>query len=161
MLRIQQRMYSSTLRLSGGLCCFVFINFSVCLFCDGFVLIGFLLCSAAASSMAALKQPTIKVVAIIAEGVPESDTKQLIAYARANNKVCVCGLMSSFHFVNWSCESDVGFVCRLLLDRLLLEVFKLVPLRLVTLLGQLITLSSASFTDLDLLVLSPNLYVLI
>lgn len=44
--------------------------------------------SAAASSMAALKQPTIKVVAIIAEGVPESDTKHLIAYARANNKVC-------------------------------------------------------------------------
>ncbi|KAF2576749.1 hypothetical protein F2Q70_00000309 [Brassica cretica] len=45
--------------------------------------------SAAASSMAALKQPTIKVVAIIAEGVPESDTKQLIAYARANNKVVI------------------------------------------------------------------------
>ncbi|AAG50997.1 putative ATP citrate synthase [Arabidopsis thaliana] len=45
--------------------------------------------SAAASSMAALKQPTIKVVAIIAEGVPESDTKQLIAYARANNKVII------------------------------------------------------------------------
>lgn len=44
-------------------------------------------CSASASSMAALKQPTIRVVAIIAEGVPESDTKQLIAYARANNKV--------------------------------------------------------------------------
>lgn len=43
--------------------------------------------SAAASSMSALKQPTIRVVAIIAEGVPESDTKQLIAYARANNKV--------------------------------------------------------------------------
>ncbi|KAG0478328.1 hypothetical protein HPP92_013047 [Vanilla planifolia] len=42
--------------------------------------------SAAASSMAALKQPTIKVVAIIAEGVPESDTKQLISYARTNNK---------------------------------------------------------------------------
>lgn len=39
--------------------------------------------------MAALKQPTIKVVAIIAEGVPESDTKQLIAYARANNKVVI------------------------------------------------------------------------
>jgi len=37
--------------------------------------------------MAALKQPTIRVVAIIAEGVPESDTKQLVAYARANNKV--------------------------------------------------------------------------
>ncbi|KAK1293923.1 ATP-citrate synthase beta chain protein 1 [Acorus calamus] len=45
--------------------------------------------SAAASSMSALKQPTIKVVAIIAEGVPESDTKQLIAYARTNNKVVI------------------------------------------------------------------------
>ncbi|KAL0457499.1 UNVERIFIED_CONTAM: ATP-citrate synthase beta chain protein 2 [Sesamum latifolium] len=45
--------------------------------------------SAAASSMSALKQPTIKVVAIIAEGVPESDTKQLIAYAKANNKVVI------------------------------------------------------------------------
>ncbi|KAH0923589.1 hypothetical protein HID58_023607, partial [Brassica napus] len=45
--------------------------------------------SAAASSMAALKQPTIKVVAIIAEGVPEFDTKLLIAYARANNKVVI------------------------------------------------------------------------
>ncbi|RWR95230.1 ATP-citrate synthase beta chain protein 2 [Cinnamomum micranthum f. kanehirae] len=33
--------------------------------------------SEAASSMAALKQPTIKVVAIIAEGVPEADAKQL------------------------------------------------------------------------------------
>ncbi|KAL2459714.1 ATP-citrate synthase beta chain protein 2 [Forsythia ovata] len=45
--------------------------------------------SAAASSMAALKQPTIRVVAIIAEGVPESDTKQLIGYAKANNKVVI------------------------------------------------------------------------
>ncbi|CAN6576093.1 unnamed protein product [Malus baccata var. baccata] len=45
--------------------------------------------SAAASSMAALKQPTIRVVAIIAEGVPESNTKQLIAYARATNKVVI------------------------------------------------------------------------
>ncbi|GFQ07724.1 ATP-citrate synthase beta chain protein 2 [Phtheirospermum japonicum] len=45
--------------------------------------------SAAASSMSALKQPTIKVVAIIAEGVPEADTKQLIAYAKANNKVVI------------------------------------------------------------------------
>nr|VDD38960.1 unnamed protein product [Brassica oleracea] len=45
--------------------------------------------SVVASSMPALKQPTIKVVAIIAEGVPESDTKQLIAYARANNKVVI------------------------------------------------------------------------
>lgn len=47
----------------------------------------FLIYSAAASSMSALKQPTIRVVAIIAEGVPESDTKQLIGYARSNNKV--------------------------------------------------------------------------
>jgi ATP citrate (pro-S)-lyase len=45
--------------------------------------------SAAASSMSALKQPTIRVVAIIAEGVPESDAKQLISYARANNKVII------------------------------------------------------------------------
>ena len=39
--------------------------------------------------MEALKQPTIRTVAIIAEGVPERDTKQLIAYARANNKVMI------------------------------------------------------------------------
>ncbi|KAM1042539.1 hypothetical protein ACFX2A_034710 [Malus domestica] len=45
--------------------------------------------TAATSSMAALKQPTIRVVAIIAEGVPELDTKQLIVYARANNKVVI------------------------------------------------------------------------
>ncbi len=40
-----------------------------------------------ASTMDALKQPTIWVVAVIAEGVPEADTKKLIAYARVNNKV--------------------------------------------------------------------------
>lgn len=45
--------------------------------------------SAAASSKLALKQPTIRVVAIIAEGVPESDTKELIAFARSNNKVVI------------------------------------------------------------------------
>ncbi|KAB2599617.1 hypothetical protein D8674_009888 [Pyrus ussuriensis x Pyrus communis] len=45
--------------------------------------------SATASSMATLKQPNIRVVAIIAEGVPELDTKQLIAYALANNKVVI------------------------------------------------------------------------
>jgi ATP citrate (pro-S)-lyase len=45
--------------------------------------------SAFASSMEALQQPTIKVVAIIAEGVPEGDAKKLIAYARANNKVII------------------------------------------------------------------------
>ena len=39
--------------------------------------------------MEALKQPTIRTVAVIAEGVPERDTKQLIAYARAHNKVGV------------------------------------------------------------------------
>ena len=37
--------------------------------------------------MEAMKQPTIRVVAVIAEGVPEADTKKLIAYARANNKI--------------------------------------------------------------------------
>ena len=53
-------------------------------------------CSAASSSMSALKQPTIKVVAIIAEGVPEADSKQLIAYARSNNKV-TCRLYVQMH----------------------------------------------------------------
>lgn len=48
--------------------------------------------------MAALKQPTIKVVAIIAEGVPESDAKQLIAYAKANNKVIYFDVSWSYHF---------------------------------------------------------------
>lgn len=56
--------------------------------CENYISLTFKYnCSAAASSMAALKQPTIRVVAIIAEGVPEADTKQLIAYARSNNKV--------------------------------------------------------------------------
>ncbi|KAF5839403.1 citrate synthase-like protein [Dunaliella salina] len=45
--------------------------------------------SAYDSSMEALKQATIRTVAIIAEGVPERDTKLLIAYARANNKVII------------------------------------------------------------------------
>nr|KAJ0208756.1 hypothetical protein LSAT_V11C400206870 [Lactuca sativa] len=44
---------------------------------------------AVASSNRALKQPTIRVVANIAEGVPESDNKELIIYARANNKVVI------------------------------------------------------------------------
>ncbi|KAG0594280.1 hypothetical protein M758_UG063900 [Ceratodon purpureus] len=43
--------------------------------------------SAYGSSMEPLKQPTIRVVAIIAEGVPEADAKRVIPYARANNKV--------------------------------------------------------------------------
>ena len=37
--------------------------------------------------MEAMKQPTIRVVAVIAEGVPEADTKRLIAYARKHNKI--------------------------------------------------------------------------
>lgn len=37
--------------------------------------------------MEALKQPTLRVAAVIAEGVPEQDTKQLIAYAQKHNKI--------------------------------------------------------------------------
>ena len=37
--------------------------------------------------MEAMKQPTIRVVAVIAEGVPEADTKKLVAYARKHNKI--------------------------------------------------------------------------
>ncbi len=39
--------------------------------------------------MEALHTTTVRVAAIIAEGVPEKDTKKLIAYARANNKVLI------------------------------------------------------------------------
>lgn len=49
----------------------------------------FLECSAFESSMDALKQTTIRTVAIIAEGVPERDTKAMIAYARTNNKIII------------------------------------------------------------------------
>jgi len=45
--------------------------------------------SAFESTMDALQQPTIRVAAIIAEGVPEKDTKKIIAFARANNKVII------------------------------------------------------------------------
>mmetsp|Transcript_2124 Transcript_2124/g.5387 ORF Transcript_2124/g.5387 Transcript_2124/m.5387 type:complete len:610 (-) Transcript_2124:434-2263(-) len=45
--------------------------------------------SATDSSMEALKQTTIRTVAIIAEGVPERDTKAMIAYARTHNKVII------------------------------------------------------------------------
>ncbi|CAL5222053.1 g4352 [Coccomyxa viridis] len=45
--------------------------------------------SAYESSMEAMKQPTIRVVAVIAEGVPEADTKKLIAYARKHNKILI------------------------------------------------------------------------
>ena len=37
--------------------------------------------------MEALQQPTIRVIAVIAEGVPEADTKQLISYAAQHNKI--------------------------------------------------------------------------
>ena len=46
-------------------------------------------CSATDSSMEALKQATIRTVAIIAEGVPERDTKELVAFARKHNKVII------------------------------------------------------------------------
>lgn len=39
--------------------------------------------------MEALQTATVRVVAVIAEGVPEKDTKRMIAYARANNKVII------------------------------------------------------------------------
>lgn len=45
--------------------------------------------SAYASSYVALKQPSIRTIAIIAEGVPERDTKKLIAYANRNAKVII------------------------------------------------------------------------
>ncbi|PSC69965.1 ATP-citrate synthase beta chain 2 [Micractinium conductrix] len=45
--------------------------------------------SAYESSLEALRQPTIRVCAIIAEGVPERDTKQLIAFAQANKKIII------------------------------------------------------------------------
>jgi len=133
--------------------------------------------SAAASSMAALKQPTIKVVAIIAEGVPESDTKQLIAYARANNKVGYntklthsswCSiprnlLLIDLFLLMWAFRVNLLLLIghyRLLLDQLLLEAFKLEPLKLVTQLELLTISSNASCTGLDLLALSQNLYEL-
>mmetsp|Transcript_7913 Transcript_7913/g.23314 ORF Transcript_7913/g.23314 Transcript_7913/m.23314 type:complete len:617 (-) Transcript_7913:2254-4104(-) len=43
--------------------------------------------SAFDSTMEALALPTIRVVAVIAEGVPERDTKKMIAYAQQNNKI--------------------------------------------------------------------------
>lgn len=45
--------------------------------------------SATASSMDALKQSTINVVAIIAEGIPERDAKMLLAYAQHHRKVII------------------------------------------------------------------------
>lgn len=50
-------------------------------------LVSLLCYSAFESSLEALQQPTIRVVAVIAEGVPEADTKKLIAYAQEHNKV--------------------------------------------------------------------------
>jgi succinyl-CoA synthetase alpha subunit len=39
--------------------------------------------------MEALQTATVRVVAVIAEGVPEKDTKRMIAYAKANGKVII------------------------------------------------------------------------
>ena len=39
--------------------------------------------------MQALKEPTLRVVAVIAEGVPESDAKRLIAAASGANKLLI------------------------------------------------------------------------
>lgn len=39
--------------------------------------------------MEALECATVRVVAVIAEGVPEKDTKRMISFARANNKVII------------------------------------------------------------------------
>lgn len=45
--------------------------------------------SAYQSSYVALKQPSIRTIAIIAEGLPERDAKKLIAYANRNAKVII------------------------------------------------------------------------
>lgn len=45
--------------------------------------------SAYESSYIALKQPTIRTIAIIAEGIPERDTKRLISYANKLDKVII------------------------------------------------------------------------
>lgn len=45
--------------------------------------------SAYSSSCTALREPSIKTVVIIAEGVPERDTKRLIAAAKQNSKVVI------------------------------------------------------------------------
>ena len=45
--------------------------------------------SAFDSTMEALQLPTIRVVAVIAEGVPERDTKTMISYAKQNNKIII------------------------------------------------------------------------
>ena len=47
------------------------------------------MCSAFDSTMEALRQPTLRIAAVIAEGVPEQDTKQLIAYAQKHNKIII------------------------------------------------------------------------
>ena len=66
--------------------------------------------SAYASSMEALKQPTIRVIAIIAEGVPEGDTKKLIAYAKANNKVSYSTVLrTQVQFLEWLMHWEIKF----------------------------------------------------
>ena len=63
--------------------------------------------------MEALKQPTLRVAAVIAEGVPEQDTKQLIAYAQKHNKVILgpatVGDMQACLRLPFPCE--ISWVC--------------------------------------------------
>ena len=69
-------------------------------------------CSAYDSSMEALQQPTIRVVAVIAEGVPEHDTKKLIAYAQAHNKI-ILGPATVGGLQVCSCPADLRATCLL------------------------------------------------
>lgn len=62
--------------------------------------------SAYESSLEALRQPTIRVCAIIAEGVPERDTKQLIAFAQANKKIIIGPATVGGVQARWVCASE-------------------------------------------------------
>lgn len=58
--------------------------------------------------MEALQQSTIRTIAVIAEGVPEGDTKKLIAYAAKNHKIVlgpatVGGLQVCCSPISYSC----------------------------------------------------------
>ena len=71
--------------------------------------------------MEALQQPTIRTIAVIAEGVPEGDTKKLIAYAAKNHKIVlgpatVGGLQVCCSPISYSCvcskaTSKISYSC--------------------------------------------------
>ena len=71
--------------------------------------------------MEALQQPSIRVIAVIAEGVPEGDTKKLIAYAAKHNKIVlgpatvggvqVITCVPRFTMLWLSCFCCVAFCC--------------------------------------------------